>query len=109
MSIASAIPPVIDVVTGTDWAAIWTAIATGIAAVAGVGGTAYLARRASNDAKANLQAAADDAKANRNAATTDLQASLRAAASQLAISINAEDRRAHIAEKRRVYASTHLR
>ena len=57
MSITSAAPPLIDVVTGTDWPAIWTAIATGLAALAGIGGTAYLARRASNDAKVNLATA----------------------------------------------------
>ena len=106
MSNVSAIPPVIDVVTGTDWPAIITAIVTGLAAVAGIGGTAYLARRASNDAKKNLQVASDDAKANRDASSTDLQVSLKAAADQLGTSINAEDKRAHIAEKRRVYAST---
>jgi hypothetical protein len=105
MGIASSIPPVVDVVTGTDWPAVWAAIATGLAALVGIGGTAYLARRASNDAKANLATASADAKANRDAASTDLQASLKAAADQLATSINAEDRRAHTAEKRRVYAS----
>jgi hypothetical protein len=105
MSILLAVPPVIDVVTGTDWPAIITGIATGLAALAGIGGTAYLAHRASNDARKNLKAASDEAQANREAASADLQASLQAAAAQLAASINAEDKRAHIAEKRRIYAS----
>ena len=99
------IPPVVDVITGTDWASVWASIATGAAAITGIGGTAYLARRASNDAKKSLRAASDDAKANRVAASGDLQASIQAAAEQLVTSINAEDRRAYIAEKRRIYAS----
>jgi len=105
MSSLVAIPPVIDVVTGTDWASIIASIATGVAALVGIGGTAYLAKRASADAKRSLQAASDDAKASREVTSSDLQASINAAAEQLATSINAEYRRAHIAEKRRIYAS----
>jgi hypothetical protein len=105
MSSLAAIPPVIDVVTGTDWASVAASIATGFAALVGIGGTAYLAKRASADAKKSLQAASNDATAIREAASNDLQASIKAATEQLATSINAEDRRAHITEKRRIYAS----
>jgi len=105
MSSISTISPVIDVVMGTDWPAIIAGIATGVAAVLGIGGTAYLAHRASNDAKNSLQAASNDAKASRKAASDDLQATLKAAAEQLVISINAADKRAHVAERRRIYAS----
>ena len=104
MSDLSAIPPVVDVITGTDWASIIASIATGVAAIVGIGGTAYLAKRASNDAKKSLDAASNDAKANREAASSDLQASIKAATEQLVVSINAEDKRAYVAEKRRIYA-----
>jgi len=100
-----ALAPVIDVVTGTDWASVVASIATGVAALIGIGGTAYLAKRASADAKRNLKAASDEAKANREAASGDLQANIKAATEQLVTSINVEDRRARIAEKRRIYAS----
>lgn len=105
MSSLQAIPTVVDVVTGTDWASIVASIATGVAAIVGIGGTAYLAKRASADAKKSLLAASNDAKADRVAASSDLQASINAAAEQLATSISAEDRRAHVAEKRRIYAA----
>jgi hypothetical protein len=105
MASLSAIPPVIDVVTGTDWPAVISSIVTGVAAVVGIGGTAYLARRVSNDSKKSLEVASNDAKSDRKAASDDLQASLKAAAEQLATSINADDRRARVAEKRRIYAS----
>jgi len=104
MSSLSVTPPVVDVVTGTDWASIIASIATGVAAIVGIFGTAYLAKRASKDAKKSLEAASNEAKANRQAASRDLQASIQAGADQLAKSINAEDKRAHDAEKRRIYA-----
>jgi hypothetical protein len=104
MSSLSAIPPVVDVVTGTDWASVIASIATGVAAIVGIGGTAYLARRASKDAKKSLEVASNDAKANRETASSDLHASIKAAAEQLVVSINAEDKRAYVAEKRRIYA-----
>ena len=100
-----AIPPVVDVVTSTDWASVIASIATGVAAIVGIGGTAYLAKRASKDAKASLQAASDDSRVSREAASRDLQTSVKASAEQLVTSINAEDKRAYITEKRRIYAS----
>jgi len=104
MSNLSAIPPVVDVVTGTDWASVIASIATGVAAIVGIGGTAYLANRASRTAGISLNAASSDAKDNREAASRDLQASINAAADQLVVSINAEDKRAYVVEKRRIYA-----
>lgn len=79
--------PVIDVVTtGTDWPAITAAIVTGIAAVVGIGGTAWQAKRA------------------RQAASADLQKSVDAAAANLLVGINAEDVRADRAVKRQIYS-----
>ena len=73
------LPPVIDVVTkGTDWPAIIAAIVTGVAAVLGIGGTAWQAKR------------------GREAASGDLQAGIGAA-----------DKRALQAEKLRVYSQFH--
>ena len=79
--------PVIDVVTaGTDSQAITAAIVTGIAAVVGIGGTAWQAKRA------------------RQAASADLQKSVDAAAANLLVGINAEDVRADRAVKRQIYS-----
>ncbi len=81
------VSPTIHVISGTDWAAIWAAVATAIAAVVGVGGTAWQGARA------------------RRAASDDLKASLAAATANLVTSITAEDNRADIAAKRRIYAA----
>jgi hypothetical protein len=81
-----------------DWTTYIPSTVTGVVGLAGIGGALWQAKRA-------REAAADDSKANREAASNDLQANIKAAAEQLVTGINAEDRRAHIAAKRRIYAS----
>jgi hypothetical protein len=73
--------------TGTDWPAIVAAISTGVVGLAGIGGTLWQGKRA------------------REAQTADLKGSLDATAKNLRLGINAEDNRARIAEKRRIYAA----
>jgi hypothetical protein len=72
--------------SGVDWSAIAAAGATVIAAVAGIWGTAFTAKRA------------------REQASKDLRASLDAAADNLLKGINAENRRIRRGDKRKVYA-----
>lgn len=95
----SAAQPTVEVITagGTDWAAIAAAIATGIAAIIGIIGTAWLAGRARKSAAADLKASLDAAAANQ-------QVSIEAAAESLRSSNEAEERRALHAEKMRVYS-----
>jgi hypothetical protein len=84
--VVTAVQPTVEVVTtGTDWPAIVAAIVTGLAAIIGIAGTAWQAAR------------------GRRAAAADLKTSIDAAAKNLRLSITTEDRRAHVAEKRRVY------
>jgi hypothetical protein len=79
--------PIIQVITtGTDWPAIAAAGATAVAAVAGIWGTAWQARRA------------------REAASHDLRQNIEATAENLRRGIDAENKRALIAERRRLYA-----
>lgn len=115
-------PSVIHVVTstGTDWAAISAAIATAVAAIIGVGGTAWQGAKARNaaseDVRRNLEAASADQKLSLEASaenlrqslatsSEDLRRTLDATAQNLVTSINAEDRRAELAAKRRIYAA----
>ena len=81
-------PIVIDVVSGgVDWASIAVAGATVVAAIGGIWGTARQASR------------------GREAAAEDLKKSLDAAAANIRLNIIADDERARIAEKRRIYAA----
>ena len=78
---------IIQVVNGgTDWVAIAGAGATVVAAVGGIWGTAWQARRA------------------REATTGDLKTSLDATTENLRLSINAQEDQARRVEKREVYA-----
>jgi hypothetical protein len=72
------VPTIVHVVNGTDWPAIVASISTGVAAVAGIGGTILGARMAG---KSQL--------------------------SSLNLSISAENERARVSEKRRIYAQCH--
>jgi hypothetical protein len=73
------VPAIVHVVTsGTDWPAIAASISTGVAAVAGIGGTILGARIAGKSQLSGLN-----------------------------LSISAEDERAKITEKRRIYAQCH--
>ena len=80
-----------------DWTTYIPAAVTGVVGLAGIGGALWQAKRA-------REAAAEDAKASREAASSDLQASMRQTANNLVVSINAEDKRANVATKRRIYA-----
>src|SRR5215471_18310757 len=76
-----------EVVTvGPDWPAIAAGITTGVVGLAGIGGTLWQGKR------------------SREAQTADLKASLDATADNLKVGINAENERARLAEKRRIYA-----
>jgi hypothetical protein len=90
------------VVRGTlpavDWTAYIPSAVTGVVGLAGIGGALWQAKRA-------RQAAAEDTKANREAASSDLQASMRETTNNLLVSINAEDKRADLATRRRIYAA----
>jgi hypothetical protein len=81
-----------------DWTIYIPSAVTGVVGLAGIGGALWQAKRA-------REAAADEAKANREAASSDLQASMRETANNLVVSINAEDKRAGVATKRRLYAA----
>ena len=81
-----------------DWTTYIPAAVTGVVGLAGIGGALWQAKRA-------REAAAEDAKANREAASGDLQASMRQTANNLVVSINAEDKRADVATRRRIYAA----
>ena len=81
-----------------DWTTYIPSAVTGVVGLTGIGGALWQAKRA-------REAAAEDAKANREAASTDLQASMRHTANNLVASINAEDERAYVGTKRRVYAA----
>lgn len=85
------ITPVVNVITpSTDWPAIVAAIVAGVAAVVGIIGTYWQAKRAREDA------------------SQDLRASLDAASANLLASITAEDKRAERAVKQRAYAECHV-
>jgi hypothetical protein len=73
--------------TGTDWGAIAAAVATAVAAIAGIWGTSRQARIA------------------RQSASADLKKSIDAAAENIRIASEVEDRRARLAEKRQAYAA----
>lgn len=78
---------IVQVVTaGTDWAAIVAAIVTAVAAVAGIWGTAWQAKR------------------GRAAASADLDKSLNKTTENLRLTFSVENDQAKIAEKRRIYA-----
>lgn len=64
----------------------WGTLTTGAVGLAGIGGTLWQGKRA------------------REAASSDLRESLNTASKNLLTSINAENERARIAEKRRIYA-----
>ena len=81
-----------------DWTTYIPSAVTGVVGLAGIGGALWQAKRA-------REAAAEEAKANRKAASSDLQASMRQNANNLVVSINAEDKRADIATRRRIYAA----
>jgi hypothetical protein len=74
------------VTTGPDWPAIAAAISTGVVGLAGIGGTLWQGKRA------------------REHASTDLTTGLEATTDDLKLSIKAENSRARLMEKRRVYA-----
>jgi predicted S18 family serine protease len=79
--------PVIEVATsGLDWPAIAAGIGTGVVGVAGIIGTFWQGKR------------------GREAASQDLRNSIESSAQNLATTIEADKKRAHIAEKRRIYA-----
>jgi hypothetical protein len=59
--------PIQIVTGGTDWSAITAAIVTGVAAIVGIGGTAWQAKRAREAASADLKASIDAAAANTRA------------------------------------------
>jgi hypothetical protein len=83
--------PVAKVITvSTDWPTIVAAIITGVAAVVGIIGTCWQAKR------------------GREAASEDLRASLDAASANLLAGITAEDKRAERAVKQRAYAECHV-
>jgi hypothetical protein len=87
--------PTIQIVTvGTDWPAIVSAVVTGTAAIAGIGGTAWQAAR-------GRQASLED----RQSASDDLKRSLDQTATNLRISNAAEEQRAIQAEKIRIYSA----
>lgn len=80
--------PIIDVFTGgIDWAGVASAIAAGVVGIGGIVGTYK------------------QAKKDREKSSVDLKASLNAANENLLTGISAEDRRAEVAEKRRIYAA----
>jgi len=81
-----------------DWTTYIPSAVTGVVGLAGIGGAVWQAKRA-------REAAAEDAKANREAASSDLEASMRQTANNLVVSINAEDKRADVATRRRIYAA----
>jgi hypothetical protein len=81
-----------------DWTTYIPSAVTGVVGLAGIGGALWQAKRA-------REAAAEDAKVSREAASIDLQASMRQTSNDLVVSINAEDKRADIATKRRIYAA----
>jgi hypothetical protein len=87
--VLNVIPPVVHVVIsgGTNWPAIVAPLAAGVVGVAGIIGTAWQGKR------------------GREAQSKDLQNSIAAAAENLQLTVAAEDRRAHVAEKRQVYAA----
>ena len=70
-----------------EWASILPAAITGVVGLAGIGGALW------------------EGKRTREAASSALQSSLDAAAENLASSAKAEDMRAYVAEKRRIYAA----
>jgi len=74
------------VTTGPDWPAIAAAVSTGVVGLAGIGGALWQGKRA------------------RENASTDLKKSLKATSDNLKLSIDAENKRARLMEKRRVYA-----
>jgi hypothetical protein len=81
-----------------DWTTYIPSAVTGVVGLAGIGGALWQAKHA-------REAAAEEAKADREAASSDLQASMRQTANNLVVSINAEDKRADVATKRRIYAA----
>jgi hypothetical protein len=83
-----------------DWTTYIPNVITGVIGLAGIGGALWGAKRA-------RETAAEDARANREATSSDLQASMRQTANNLVVSINAEDKRAYVAVKRRIYAECH--
>lgn len=103
------VPSTIHVISGTDWAPIWAAVATAVAAVVGVGGTAWqgaIARKAASaDVQTALDASAKNVERNLAASAEELRQSLAASAANLVASMNAEDKRAEVAAKRRIYAA----
>lgn len=70
-----------------DWASVAPAAITGVVGLAGIGGALWEGKRA------------------REEGSNALQSSLEAGAKNLDRSVAAEDRRAYLAEKRRVYAA----
>jgi len=81
---------VVQVVTaGPDWPAIVAGISTGVVGLAGIAGTLWQGKRSTE------------------AASKDLKASLDATADNLKLGIQAENERARLAEKRKVYANYH--
>jgi len=84
-----ATPSVIHVIVagGVDWPAIGATVATVIAAVLGISGTAWQAER------------------GRRASSNDLKASLSASIDNLKLGINAENDRARRSEKRQAYVN----
>jgi len=116
------VSPVIHVITssGTDWAAIWAAVATAVAAVVGIVGTVWQGAKArkaasadvarslkasSDDQQRSLEASAQNLQQSLATSSEDLRRSLDAAAANLVTSINAEDKRADLASKRKIYAA----
>jgi hypothetical protein len=73
--------------SGTDWSAVVAPLVTGVVGLAGIIGTAWQGKR------------------GREIQSKNLQDSMAAAADNLRLTIAAENRRAELAEKRRVYAA----
>jgi hypothetical protein len=90
------IPATIHVVTTseTDWPAIIAAFVSGLAAIATVVAAII-----------GIRGTAREAQRGRATASADLKASLATATENLRLGISADDHRARIAEKRRIYAA----
>jgi hypothetical protein len=121
LGVLDVIPPVIHVVTsgGIDWAAIVAPLAAAAAGAVGVYATVRQARHDRRVQSADLERSRDaqsadlersrdaqsaDLERSRDAQSADLKRSIDAAAENLRLSISAEDGRAKLAEKRRIYA-----
>jgi hypothetical protein len=75
-----------SIIMATDWTSFIPSIVTGIVGLAGIGGATWQAKR------------------SRESAAADLRESLAGAERNLHLGIGAENERAHLAERRHIYA-----